>query len=252
MIKIIFCAFNEEENLEKFLSDLDLVKHGLQRDMSVVTCLDGTTDDSLHIIENHRKNLAIKVLPQVDARGLGNAYKRIFCDILPTLTDDDLVISLDADNTHNPAEIVKMLTHFERGYLDVLIASRFSQTSEMTGFPLHRKLISKTTSILLQVLFAVKKISNQNLQDYTSGYRIYRAAILKKLLAAEGKNFITEPEFTYTCELMIKLSRIGARIDEISFPYDYSQKFGESKLRFTRNLWRLVVLVVRLKLKDTM
>lgn len=246
MIKVIFCALNEEKNLEKFLHDLSQVKQVLQRDLEIVTCLDGTTDGSLAVIEKHRQNIAIKVLPQVNARGLGNAYKRIFSDIVPTLAADDLIISLDADNTHNPAEIVKMLAHFDQNSLDVLIASRFSTTSEMTGFPLHRKLISKTTSILLQLLFAVKKINGKNLQDYTSGYRIYRAGILQKLYAAKKEQFITEPEFTYTCELMIKLSRVKARIDEISFPYDYGQKFGDSKLRFGRNLWRLAVLVVTL------
>jgi len=63
----------------------------------------------------------------------------------------------------------------------------------------------------------------------------------------EKNNFITEPEFTYTCEFAIKLSRLESRFDEIAIYYEYGKKIGASKLRIMRNFWRLMLLLFKLQ-----
>jgi len=248
MIKIIFCCLNEEESLKKLLLNLGHEMDLIKRDFEIIICLDGTTDNSLAAIAEFQQFYKIITLPQINQRGLGLAYKRLFLEIIKTAADDDLVISLDADNTHNPQQIPEMLEHFEKNSLDFMVASRFCGNSVMGDFPLYRQLISKSTSILLQTIFAAKKISGEKLQDYTSGYRIYRTKKLKELFAKEGNDFISEPEFTYTCELLIKLSRINSRLDEIALSYDYGNKIGKSKLRIMRNFWRLIIMLKKLLL----
>lgn len=221
MIKIIFCCLNEEESLKTLLPNLFKEMDSIKRDFELIICLDGTSDNSTSIISKFQKSYQIKILPQVNQRGLGLAYKRLFLEVINNSEDDDLVISLDADNTHNPDQIHEMLAHFEKNSLDFLVASRFCGNSVMADFPLYRQLISKSTSLVLQNIFSAKKIDGKKLQDYTSGYRIYRVKKLKELFAKEGENFISEPEFTYTCELLIKLSRLNSRLDEIPLAYDY-------------------------------
>jgi dolichol-phosphate mannosyltransferase len=249
MIKIIFCCLNEEESLKTLLPNLfkemDLVK----RDFEVIFCLDGTNDNSSSIINQFQNSYKIKILPQINQRGLGLAYKRLFLEVINNSKNDDLVISFDADNTHNPNQIGEMIKHFEKNSLDFLVASRFCGNSVMADFPAHRQLISKSTSLLLQNIFAAKKIDGTKLQDYTSGYRIYRVKKLKELFAKEGNQFISEPEFTYTCELLIKLSRLNSRLDEIPLSYDYGKKLGKSKLRIARNFYRLIVMLKNLLTK---
>lgn len=217
-----------------------------KRDFEIICCLDGTTDASVELLEAFAKFHPVKILPLKNERGLGRAYKRIFLDVIENSTNEDLVISLDADNTHNPEQISEMLQHFTVHNLDVIVASRFCDKSIMAEFPLYRQFISKFTSILLQNLFCVKTFDGKKLQDFTSGYRIYKVEKLKKLFALQKNNFIREPEFTYTCELLIKLSRINCRIDEIPISYDYGQKIGKSKLRLLRNLYRLLILLTTL------
>jgi dolichol-phosphate mannosyltransferase len=194
----------------------------------------------------------VKILPPKNERGLGRAYKRIFLDVIENSADDDLVISLDADNTHKPSQISQMLNHLELNNLDLVVASRFCSHSIMEEFPIHRKFISKFTSILLQTLFSVKTISDKKLQDFTSGYRIYKVSKLKELYKLQKDQFICEPEFTYTCELLIKLARINCRLDEIAISYDYGQKVGESKLRIMCNFYRLIILLISLRKKSAL
>jgi len=246
LIKVIFCAFNEENNLQQFLTNLNYELRILERDFEIIVCLDGSTDGSFQYLTELQKFHPIRILEVTNQRGLGLAYKRLFLDVISNSADEDLIISLDADNTHNPEQLQEMLEHFEENFLDFLIASRFCNTSIMDKFPLHRQFISKFTSILLQNIFAVKKISGEKLQDYTSGYRIYKADKLKKLFATSGNNFITEPEFTYTCELAIKMARLNLRIDELAISYDYGKKIGKSKLRIFRNFYRLIILLSKL------
>ncbi len=246
MIKIIFCAYNEAENLEKLLVNINHELEILGRDFEIITCLDGSSDDSFKILSDFQEFHQITILPIENQRGLGKAYKKLFLEVIKNSNDQDLIISLDADNTHDPEQIAEMIKHFENNSLDLLVASRFCDTSIMEQFPLHRKLISKSISILFRTLFRVKKISGKKLQDYTSGFRIYKAGKLKELFQIEKDNFITEPEFTYTCELLIKLARINSRVDEIAISYNYSKKIGKSKLRIMRNFWRLKILLLKL------
>lgn len=218
----------------------------LHPDFEIIACLDGSKDESFELLSSFSKFHPVKILPLKNERGLGLAFKRLFLEAIENSADSDLVISLDADNTHNPEQIPEMIEHFKKNNLDLLVASRFCSNSVMADFPLRRRLMSKSISLLLQNLFSVKKISGKKLQDFTSGYRIYKVAKLKKLFAEKKDQFITEPEFTYTCEILIKLARIGCRIDEIAISYDYGKKIGASKLRILRNFWRLIILLGKL------
>jgi dolichol-phosphate mannosyltransferase len=246
MIKVIFCAYNEEKSIKDFVTSLNLQLENLKKDFELITCIDGSSDKTLEILQDLTKSYNLKILPIKNQRGLGSAYKRLFNHIIKSSKTEDIVISLDADITHNPQQIPKMLKYFTQNKLDLLVASRFCEKSTMSKFPLYRILISKSISIFLQTLFRVKKISNQNLQDFTSGYRIYSVQKLSDLWQKYGDNFIKEKEFTYTCELLIKLSRVNAKIDETPIEYDYGKKIGESKLRIGRNMYRLIILVLTL------
>ncbi|MBU6140731.1 MAG: glycosyltransferase [Proteobacteria bacterium] len=246
MIKVLICCLNEEKNLPKLFPDLFKELKKSNEKFEVFMCIDGTSDRSPRVISEFQKSHKITVLPKKSQRGLGLAYKRLFVEVIENSADEDLLITLDADNTHNPQQITEMIKHFKNNSLDLLVASRFCGNSVMSNFPIHRRFISKGTSLLLQNIFAVKRISGEKLQDYSSGYRIYKNEKLKKLFAKEKEDFITEPEFTYTCELLIKLSRLNSRLDEIPIFYDYGKKVGKSKLRIGRNFWRLLVMLRRL------
>ncbi|MBM3580275.1 MAG: glycosyltransferase, partial [Alphaproteobacteria bacterium] len=212
----------------------------------ILICLDGTTDRSSRVISNFQQANKIRILPIKNQHGLGLAYKRLFTEAVKNSNDADLIISLDADNTHSPAQLYEMVAYFRKNSLDFLVASRFCGNSVMAGFPIYRRFISRSSSLLLQRIFAVQKISGEKLQDYTSGYRIYKAKQLRNLLTKEKDNFITEPEFTYTCELLIKLARLNSRLDEIPMFYDYGKKIGRSKLSIGRNFWRLLIMLRKL------
>ena len=247
MLKIILCAFNEAQNLSKLLSDLIEQLNFLQREFEIIFCLDCSNDNSFEIINGFKNQAKITILEQENVRGLGLAYKKNFRYVLANSLDQDLIISLDCDNTHNPNQLKEMIEYFEKNSLDLLVASRFFDKSIVSSFPAHRKFISKATSKILQILFSVKNIHQKNVIDYTSGYRIYRLKALRMVYQKYQEKFIEEPEFTYTCEILIKIFNENARIDEYPLNYDYTKKIGKSKLRILKNFKRLVLLILKLK-----
>lgn len=264
MIKIILCAFNEAQNLTSLLPDINREVTKITRDYEIIICIDGSDDSSLALIEqmkggfeyykesstkNLLQKLPIKVLSPQNQLGLGLAYKRIFLDVIKNAADDDLIISLDADNTHDPAQIRDLVKLCKDHNLDLAIASRFCKTSVVTGFPLHRKFISKATSLVLQTLFPIKKVSGGRVKDYSSGYRAYLAKKLKQLYQIHQEQFVTEKDFIYTCEILLNIANSGARIDELPLIYNYGKKIGASKLKIMKNSRGLLNLIARYLMK---
>lgn len=257
MIKIILCSFNEAQNLTTLLPDINREVVKITHDFEIILCIDGSDDESFALLERMKsakqdgslQKLPIRVLKPQNQRGLGLAYKRIFLDVIQNSNDEDLIISLDADNTHDPAQIHDLVKLCKEQNLDLAIASRFCVSSVVTGFPLHRKFISKATSLLLQTLFPIKKISNKRVKDYSSGYRAYLAKKLKQLYAIHQDQFITEKDFIYTCEILLNIANSGARIDELPLIYNYGKKIGASKLKIMKNSRGLLNLIARYLMK---
>jgi dolichol-phosphate mannosyltransferase len=240
MIKIILCALNEVQNLKILLPEINAQMKRINLPYQILICLDGSSDDSKEYILTQKNSYPIEILPQINEKGLGKAMKRLFLKAASTSNDNELIISMDADNTHFPSQIEDLITK-NKG--DVVILSRFCKESKMLGFPFYRILISKTTSFVMRLFFGIRDIENKKIKDYSSGYRCYRVKSIKKLIEEFGDNFITNQDFTYTCELLINLDKIGAKFQELPLHYDYSKKIGESKLRFFSNAKSLLRLI---------
>ncbi len=245
MIKIIFCALNEEQNLPTLITSITSNLTKLKQDYEIIACIDASTDNSQNIIIEAKKSYPIRILPLTMQKGLGSAYKRLFLELLDKSQENDIIISLDADNTHDPMQIKQMLEIIDQKNIDLLIASRFCKNSKIYKFPLHRKFISKTVSIILQILLPIQKIDGKKLKDYSSGFRAYKVKKLQELYKIEQNNIICEQDFIYTCEIALKLAKINARIDEFALIYNYDKKLGVSKLNIPKNFKRLLSLIAK-------
>ena len=247
MIKIILCAFNEAKNIEKLIPSIIHEFELMQRKFEIIFCLDCTTDNSIEIIDKYKKNYPITILPIENQRGLGIAYKKAFLHVIYNCDPSDIIVSFDADFSHNPSQLKEMLGIFENKKLDFMVASRFVDKSSMILFPLYRKLISKSISIFLQNIFPIKNNNNQ-IKDYSSGYRIYQNEILQNLHKKIGINFITEKDFTCLIEILIKLNKnkLINNFEEFAIKYEYGNKIGASKLRLFYNFYRLTILSIKL------
>ena len=141
------------------------------------------------------------------------------------LHDDDVIVTLDADNTHNPFLIQRMLGQIAEGS-DIVIASRYQPGARVLGLSFFRVL----TSIGAGFLFRVG-VGLEGVKDYTCGFRVYRVDVLKKTLTHYGDRFILQKGFGCMAEILIKTAQFSTVISEVPMILRYDFKRGVSKMK---------------------
>jgi dolichol-phosphate mannosyltransferase len=248
-VTIILPAYNEAGALPALLAAIaaDLAAALSPR---VIVVDDGSTDDTAAVARDvlsslppslltaHHSLLA-QVISHPRNLGLGAALRTGLLAAASDAADDDVIVVMDADNTHPPALIVDLARAIARG-ADVAIASRYAPGGREVGLSWYRRIMSRGASALLWAAFHVR-----GARDYTCGYRAYRAGILRRAISVWGDRLIEERGFVCMAELLIKLSRLGARIVEVPLVLRYDLKAGPSKVKIIPTILRYFRLIAR-------
>ena len=133
---------------------------------------------------------------------------------------------MDCDDTHDPKYIPDMIEKIELGF-DVVNTSRFAKGGNQLGVNLNRKILSLCANIFMKVVFGIKGV-----KDYSCGYRMYKAKVLKYAIEFYRNDFLQLKGlgFTSTLETIIKLKLLGCSFTEIPFILRYDQKKSDSKM----------------------
>lgn len=189
---------------------------------------DGSTDGSLDYLNTVSDKYNLTVLHDSINRGFGAGIAAVVKQAAKSLSDDDILVIMDADDTHDPNIIKDMVTVINQGY-DVVIASRYQQNAVVVGIPAIRQLLSYACRGFWKIVMPIK-----NVRDYSSAYRAYRVSVLKKALQLYGADgFVTRNGFECQLELLIKLRKI-ARFNEIPIILEYDRKHSPSAMRIIK------------------
>ena len=226
MIFILLPAFNEENTLPRLLEKIILFGQDENEQVTTLVCNDNSSDQTLEVIQPFRKRMCLETIKHLINRGLGETSRDLFEKAAELAKDDDVIIRMDADDTHSPEYIPAMLQKLEQGY-DVVIASRFAEGGGQKGVDLYQGMISRAADLFMKIIFPVSGV-----REYSCGFRAYRAAIVKKGISTYGNNFIQLKGlgFTGTLEKLIKLNLIGARFTEVPFVLRDDLKDSPSKM----------------------
>ena len=182
-------AFNEEANIG------DLIGKLKEQSYEIIVCDDGSTDETYNIskdqgaiVVKHKKNL-----------GYGAAIRSIF--IKAKEMDCDVLVTFDGDGQHNIKDIEKVIEPITNNNSDLVIGSRFLDSSEKE-VPQYRKVGIKIITSLTNATMKEK------LTDSQSGFRAYAKHVLNELNPSEeGMGISTE--------ILIKASTKKFRISEV-------------------------------------
>ncbi len=199
---------------------------------------DGSTDRTAAEIRERNGDGSILVYPNDRNRGLGYTIQRCLGLALEQTGADDVVVTMDGDNTHDPALIPEMLRQIDAG-ADLVIASRYQPGARIIGLSRSRERMSQAASWLFRFLFPLPGI-----RDYTCGYRAYRAALLRKIRAEFGC-FTTESGFTCMADILLRARRVGFNGTEVPLCLEYNLKATGSKMRVARTVRRTLVILLR-------
>lgn len=225
-------AYNEEAVLPQVLDALQQLRDTYGESLQIVVINDGSTDNTEDILHTYcEKNACISYITHQQNKGLGGAMKTLLYNAVSICNPDDVLITLDADNTHSPNIIPAMIDKLKKERLDVVIASRFISGGKEIGLSLNRKICSRGATYLLKTFFPIP-----NVHDYSCGYRAYQLGYLKKALSLYNGELITTDGFECMAEILAKFSRIGVTAGEYPLVLQYHLKNGKSKMRLVRTI----------------
>jgi dolichol-phosphate mannosyltransferase len=237
---VVLPCYNEEKNLPILIDDLSDVLSILPS-FEIIAVNDGSSDNSHLILKNLAAKYPIRMLHHKKRMGLSATLKDGLLDVAAISSSNDLVITMDADNTHKSFYIRKMLEAVHEG-AEIVIASRYVTGGLQIGVPNNRILLSRCLNYLLNFCSGLK------IQDVTSGYRCYRASILKKGLEKYNSHLVDAEGFEVQVELIVKLGTLSRKICEIPFKLRYDEKNGRSKMPFFKTIQNHVILIFKILL----
>ena len=223
---ILLPAYNEAASFPRLLPRIREAFDAAGLDWRIVILDDGSTDDTTEVLAAYQNDYPLEVLRHIINRGLGETERDIFEYAAANAADDDMVLRLDCDDTHDPRFFISMLKKLEEGH-DVVVASRFQPGGGQDGVHGYRLFLTTAASLYMRIFFPIKGV-----RDYSCGFRAYRASIIKDAVAVFGNYFIQMKGlgFTSTLETIIKLNLLGARFSEVPFHLHYNRKASPSKM----------------------
>ena len=248
MIFVIFPAYNEEKVIRPTLLALVDGMRGRDLEYRAVLVDDGSTDRTIAEAEAAVKDsgdtLSLTVLRHDQNRGLGAGLRTGIYWCLDHAGDADVIVTLDADNTHPPAMIPTLVGKLGEGY-DLAIASRYRAGAEVHGVPGYRRALSDVGRLTFQALYPIPGV-----RDYTCCFRAFRVPILRRARIAYGEELCTARGFEAVMDLLLRLGPLGVKAIEIGFVLDYGERVGQSKMKVLRTIRQTLGLLARRRLES--
>jgi dolichol-phosphate mannosyltransferase len=188
---------------------------GLEPALSVLVVDDNSPDGTSGIVSLlAEKEPRLAVLNRTEKKGLGLAYLAGF--EWGFEEDFEYIVEMDADGSHRATDLQSLLQAAPDA--DLVIGSRWIAGGEVQNWPKHRKLISQFGNSYAKFMLGTK------IEDMTSGFRVYQARFLKKLLELR----VSSHGYSFQVELAYRASKSGVVIE---IPITFVERVnGKSKM----------------------
>lgn len=216
-IAVIIPCYNEEENVEKVVSDF---QNALP--YADIYVFDNNSDDRTAELAQ-KAGAKVRL---VQSKGKGNVIRRMFADV-----DADVFVMVDGDDTYEAAAAPIMVDKLLDEQLDMVVGVRISEEKEAyrNGHRFGNKMLTGFANMIF----------GRSFNDMLSGYRVFSKRFVKSF-PAFATGFETETEITvHALELKMPVAEVPTR-------YGARGENSESKLRTYRDGFRILFMILNL------
>ena len=220
-VSVVIPVFNEELTIGDIVTRTRSTLEQLKLSHEVLVVDDGSVDRSAEISQASEAHVL-----REPHQGKGHALRLGF-----ERAKGDVIVTLDADGSHQPEEIPLVLRYIMENKVDFAIGSRFFNTDVKNAkIPKVNRIGNRMFSNLMQFLTGMK------ITDSQSGFRAIRSSVVKKMrLNSRG--------YEVESEMLVKALKMGARVTEI--PISFEQRtVGKSKLDPLRDGARILYSII--------
>jgi glycosyltransferase involved in cell wall biosynthesis len=205
-LTFIVPVYNEAHTVAHVLDRVEAVPF----DKQIIVVDDGSTDGTADVLEAWRVRTGGTLVRQQPNRGKGAAIRAA----IPYI-EGEVVVIQDADGEYDPVDVPRLVEPIARGVADVVFGSRLSGGQPQRAYLFWHLVGNRFLSLLTNVLY------NTTLSDMETGYKVFRADVLRSLDLRED-GFGIEPEIT------AKVCKQHRRIYELPIAY-YGRSYAEGK-----------------------
>ena len=212
---VIIPTYNEKENIAKITRAV----FSLEGDYHILVIDDGSPDGTGAIVKDLQKEFPDRLflIERSGKLGLGTAYITGFKWALKN--GYDYVFEMDADFSHNPSDLPRLLEACTQGGADLAIGSRYCNGVSVVNWPISRIVMSYYASVYTRTILGMK------VYDTTAGFKCYRRKVLERInlddVRMKGYGFQIEMKYT--------AYRLGFKIVEVPVIF-VNRKEGTSKM----------------------
>lgn len=225
-VLVVLCTYNESETLPEMVASLRSVAP--KWDVLVVD--DNSPDGTGRwVTEKMSSDPRLHLISRPSKLGLGSALRDAIAWCLNR--DYQFLVNLDADLSHDPHQVPKIVAICEEQSADIAIGSRYVAGGNTEGLSAVRTMISRALNRYATRVLALP------VQDCSGSYRCYRVSSLRKLHLSE----LTCNGYGFLEEILAIMYRQGAKLVEMPITY-HVRKGGKSKLSFADAVGALRVI----------
>jgi len=232
-IGVILPTYCEAVNIEKLICEIE----SLDLNISILVIDDSSPDGTSRIVRDFQeKNSRVLLFERPCKKGLGTAITEGFKAFLSLEHPPKYVITMDADFSHNPEDVPRLVQLARRGY-DLVIGGRYCAGGRTERWSLFRVLISRIANISASIVLGAR------IPDCTSGLRCYSSSLLKNIV-----NHLHSETYEIQIETVRQAIKQGFRVGLLPITFT-NRKLGKSKLTFNE-VRQFLSYIFKAKIED--
>lgn len=225
---VIIPTYNEIENIEKIIRFV----FGLEKPLHILIIDDNSPDGTADVVKKLQEEFPerLLMLQRQGKLGLGTAYLTGFKWAIENKYD--YVMEMDADFSHNPEDLLRLLDACENQGADLAIGSRYISGVNVINWPMGRVIMSYYASAY------VRFVTGMSIRDTTAGFKCYRRKVLETIKLDK----IKMKGYAFQIEMKFTTWKHGFTIKEVPIIFT-DRKEGTSKMSggiFNEAVWGVI------------
>lgn len=230
---VIIPTYNEAHNISRLIDEV----MNLEEKIDVLIVDDGSPDGTIDKVNKKKAQYPDRIftIEREGKQGLGTAYVAGFIYAL----DNGYVYicEMDADFSHNPVDLPKLVNTIKNGEADVAVGSRYSNGISIVNWPLRRLILSYAANVY------ARTITGLPIKDTTAGFK----CIHREVLEAVDLQKIKSNGYAFQIEIHFRAWKAGFTLKEVSIIFREREE-GVSKMSKSivrEAIWRVWTLKLR-------
>jgi dolichol-phosphate mannosyltransferase len=226
-------VFNEAENLRNLFNSFRkfYIEFGNMFLVKIILVDDGSSDATVEIATKLAGDLNLDILKQPRNMGPGKAFARAFQHLCGQFKDNDVIVTMEGDNTSRLELVKQMLHRLEENY-DAIYASPYMYGGGIENTSTWRVFLSTMANLFVKELLGIHGI-----MTVSSFFRLYQGEFFRKMQSVYGPEIIECAGFECMTELTMKMVFLKAHISEIAMILDTSARIGKSRMK----IWKTIM-----------